>query len=139
MVERPSLRGAKRRSNRARRMSPLDRFAALAMTAENELQARHSALLRGLAAREHVVVELLLLDAEPEVLLLEELAPGFVHLLEFGIARLLLGIELLRRAVAGVQDLARERLQERAVGDEAAQRRGIVGVVFRRHPHIRFG
>src|SRR5579883_1436178 len=119
-------------------MSPLDRFAALAMTAEMNCK-RHSRLLGRLAAREHVVVELLLLDAEPEVLLLEELAPGFVDLLEFGIARLLLGIELLRRAVAGVQDLAREWLQERAIGDEAAQRRGIVGVVFRRHPQIRFG
>src|SRR4051794_18483367 len=71
----------------------------------------------GLLARrlaQHVVVELLLLDAEPEMLLGEERLPRLVDGLELRVLRRLLVVEFLRRLVAGVEDLAREGPQLRA-------------------------
>src|SRR5689334_17863604 len=69
----------------------------------------------------------------------EELLPGVVDFLELWIPRGFLGIKLLRRLVASVQDLARERPELDAVGNETPERRGIVGVVLADLPQITLG
>ncbi len=54
--------------------------------------------------REHVVVELLLFDAEPLVFVAEEFLPGFVDRLELFVLESGLGVEFLGCLIAGVED-----------------------------------
>src|SRR5437870_4415917 len=93
----------------------------------------------GRLLRQHVVVELLFVDPEPQVLVLEEFLPGLVNRLPLWVLRSVLGIEFLRRLVAGVENLARERPQLCTIGDETTQGCDIVGVVFRQCPCVGLG
>src|ERR1041385_4958192 len=77
--------------------------------------------------REHIVVELLLLDPEPLVLVVEEFLPGIVDRLELRVFRGGLVVKFVSRLVAGVEAFLRERPQLGAVRGKAAQRGDVVG------------
>src|SRR6266487_4220604 len=82
-----------------------------------------------LARRRHERIEVRLGDAEPENVVLAKLLPRLVHLLELWIAGGALVVNLDRRLMACLHDLARERPQLHACGDEPSQRRRIHRIV----------
>src|SRR5439155_17005073 len=85
-----------------------------------------SALLRRrralLARRRHERIEVRLGDAEPENVVVAELLPRLIHLLELRIAGGKLVVDLDRRLMACLHDLAREGTQLHARGDQTSQR-----------------
>src|SRR5580765_1215960 len=78
-------------------------------------------------------------DAEPFVLLLTELLPGLVELLERGVLRRLRLVELECRLVGGAQQVTRERMQLDAVRDQALQCNRVLGIVLRLHLDMGLG
>src|ERR671910_2959387 len=83
------------------------------------------------AGADHEVVEGVLGDLPPEVLLVAEGPERIVHLLEVGVLPRDLVIDLVRGLERRFKDFLAERPQLRAGADEAAQRSGIASVVFR--------
>src|SRR5262249_62211841 len=101
-----------------------------------------SALLRArslLAGRRHELVEVLLGDAEPEDVLVPELLPRLIDLLELRISLRETVVDLLGGLVARLHDLPRKRPELDARGNETAQGRRGQSIVLGHHVDVGFG
>lgn len=78
-------------------------------------------------------------DTEPKVLVITELRPGFVDLIESRVLGCRFLVDLERGLVAREHDVARKRLQNCARADQPPQRRRISRIVPGDHEQVGFG